>query len=138
MDPTKSDRDQEVREVLIDAVEVQLAALKAAVSFWVEWVERTSSFVTTATKSLDAMRSADKDAKEALLEVIDVGRESLRTMTELPRNAASRFIDELEQISAKRKARPSRSPRSGRSAEDKHRPAANPKRAPRRRARMKP
>jgi len=141
MAPTESDREHEVREVLIDAVEVQLAALKAAVSFWVEWVERTSGFVTSATRSLDAMRSADKGARDVLLEVIDVGRESMRTMTELPKNAASRFIDELEEIAGKRRARPPRAPRSSGSARAKGAPpagASKNRRAARRRARVKP
>ena len=68
------DRQAEIREVLINAVEVQLAALKAAVSFWGEWMERTSAFVKTASKSLSTIRSADKDAGQVLLEVVDAGR----------------------------------------------------------------
>ena len=89
-------RQAEIREVLINAVEVQLAALKAAVGFWGEWMERTSAFVKTASKSLSTIRSADKDAGQVLLEVVDAGRESMRTMTDLPKKAAERFIDELD------------------------------------------
>jgi hypothetical protein len=102
-------------------------------------VERTSGFVTTATKSLDAMRSADKDARDVLLEVIDAGRESMRTMTELPKNAASRFIDELEQIAGRSQARPKRPSRSpGTSPSKVAAPtASNKARRPRRRAASK-
>jgi hypothetical protein len=82
------------------------------VSFWAEWAERTSGFVSTAARSLDAIRSSDKDARDVLLEVIDVGRESMRTMTELPRHAATRFIDELEVIAGKRQTRHARGPKS--------------------------
>ena len=138
MDRPESDRNADVREVLIDAVEVQLAAIKAAVSFWAEWAERTSGFVTTAAKSLDAMRASDKNPRDVLLEVIDVGRESMRTMTELPRQAATRFIDELEGIAGKRQTRHTRARKSPPANGDA--PAAAPKagRAPRRRARVKP
>lgn len=137
MDRPESDRNADVREVLIDAVEVQLAAIKAAVSFWAEWAERTSGFVTTAAKSLDAMRASDKNPRDVLLEVIDVGRESMRTMTELPRQAATRFIDELEGIAGKRQTRHARARKSPANGDA---PAAAPKagRAPRRRARVKP
>lgn len=138
MAPPESDRNAEVREVLIDAVEVQLAAIKAAVSFWAEWAERASGFVSTAARSLDAMRAPDKNPRDVLLEVIDVGRESMRTMTELPRHAATRFIDELEEIAGKRQTRHARAPKS--SPSNGPAPAAPPKagRAPRRRARVKP
>jgi hypothetical protein len=134
----ESDRNAEVREVLIDAVEVQLAAIKAAVSFWAEWAERTSGFVSTAAKSLDAMRSPDKNPRDVLLEVIDVGRESMRTMTELPRHAASRFIDELEGIAGKRQTRRARGPKPP--PANGSAPATPPRtgRTPRRRARVKP
>jgi len=134
----ESDQNAEVREVLIDAVEVQLAAIKAAVSFWVEWAERTSGFVSTAAKSLDAMRSSDKNARDALLEVVDVGRESMRTMTELPRHAAARFINELEGIAGRRQTRHARAPKS--SPANGPAPAGPPKpgRAPKRRVRVKP
>jgi len=120
-------REEQIREVLINAVEVQLAALKAGASFWKEWMERTSAFVKTATKTLSAIRSQDKDAGQLLLEVVDQGRESMRTMTELPRNAATRFIEELDELERKRKAGPGKGPRTVR-----------PTPPPRRRARVKP
>jgi hypothetical protein len=120
-------REEQIREVLINAVEVQLAALKAGASFWKEWMERTSAFVKTATKTLSAIRSQDKDAGQLLLEVVDQGRESMRTMTELPRNAATRFIEELDELERKRKAGPGKGPR-----------AVRPTPPPRRRARVKP
>jgi hypothetical protein len=134
----ESDRNAEVREVLIDAVEVQLAAIKAAVSFWAEWAERTSGFVSTAARSLDALRSPDKNPRDVLLEVVDVGRESMRAMTELPRNAAARFIDELEGIAGKRQTRRERAPKPP--PANGAAPGAPPKaaRARRRRARVKP
>ena len=94
-----------VREILISAVEVQLSALKAAASFWREWMEQTSDFVKTASNSLNSIRSSDKNANEVLLEVVDAGRASIRTMTELPRSAAERFIVELDEFEKKKQAK---------------------------------
>jgi hypothetical protein len=99
-----SRQTDEVREVLINAIEVELVTLKAAVSFWTEWIERTSEYVKTATESLSTIRSADKDAGQVLLEVVDASRESVRAMTELPRNAAVSFIQELDELEQKKKA----------------------------------
>ncbi|MGH8428482.1 MAG: hypothetical protein ACRES7_10975 [Gammaproteobacteria bacterium] len=85
----------DVREVLIDVVEIELAALKAAAVFWQEWIEQTSSYVTAASKSLEAIRSRDQDAGQVLLELADANREAMRRMTELPRKIAERYISEL-------------------------------------------
>lgn len=104
MPQTQPDREEQIREVLINAVEVQLAALKASGSFWREWLEQTSAFVKTATATLGAIRSQEKSADQLLLETVDAGRETIRTMTELPRKAASRFIHELDQIEQKHKS----------------------------------
>ena len=132
------DRQAEIREVLINAVEVQLAALKAAVSFWGEWMERTSAFVKTASKSLSTIRSADKDAGQVLLEVVDAGRESMRTMTELPKKAAERFVDELDKIEKTRKAGASKAPRGTSAREARTAEKATAKPSPKRRVRVKP
>jgi hypothetical protein len=94
-----------VREILISAVEVQLSALKAAASFWREWMEQTSDFVKSASNSLNSIRSGDKNANEVLLEVVDAGRGSIRSMTELPRSAAERFIVELDEFEKKKQAK---------------------------------
>lgn len=135
-----SDRDQDIREVLIDAAEVQLAALRAAVTFWAAWAERTSTLVATATRKLEAMRAGEAEPGDVVLEVVDVGRETLRTMTELPQSAASRFIDELGEIATRRKSRASRRPPGpGRTAKAGGRGSGPRARraGPRRRARVK-
>jgi len=122
------DRQQEIQEVLVNALEVQLAALKAGVGFWREWVERTSAFVKTATQTLGAIRSQDKNAEQVLLEMVDHSRESMRAMAELPRNAAARFIRELDEMENKRRS-------AGRG---KARGAAAKSPRPKRRVRAKP
>jgi len=128
----------EIREVLINAVEVELAAARAAVSFMREWAEQTSQYVKTASKSLSTIRSENKDASQVLLEVVDASRETLRTMTELPRKAAERFVRELDAVEQKRPAPVKR--RAPKEAVEtpvsKEKPAAA--RAAKRRARAKP
>jgi hypothetical protein len=110
MAPAKGTREEELRQLLTDAIEVQLAAFKAGIGFWREWVEQTSAFVKSASSSLRTINSEGHEPKEVLLEVVDAGRASIRSMTELPRHTASRFIDELDEIRSKKKgpAAPSR------------------------------
>jgi len=112
-----SSRTDDVREVLINAVEVELAALKAAVSFWKQWIEHTSKYVKTTSKTLSTIRTTNKDIKEVLLEVVDAGRETMRLMTELPRKSAEGFLRELDAFDQKRAA-PAR-PRAKRRARAK-------------------
>ncbi|CAN5697777.1 hypothetical protein BH23GEM9_BH23GEM9_19590 [soil metagenome] len=92
------DRQEDLRRLLTDAIEVQLAALKAGISFWTEWIEQTGEFVSSATKTLASINSEDQQAKDVLLELVDAGRASMRSMTEIPRHSAMRFIEELDRL----------------------------------------
>jgi hypothetical protein len=92
------DRQEDLRRLLTDAIEVQLAALKAGISFWTEWIEQTGEFVNSATRTLASINSEDQQAKDVLLELVDAGRASMRSMTEIPRHSALRFIEELDRV----------------------------------------
>jgi hypothetical protein len=96
MPDTPQSREDDLRQLLTDAIEVQLAALKAGISFWTDWIEQTSEFVQSATKTLSSINSTDHQTKDSILELIDAGRASLRSMTEIPRNTATKFIEELD------------------------------------------
>ncbi|MEP7348088.1 MAG: hypothetical protein ABI877_22655, partial [Gemmatimonadaceae bacterium] len=91
-------------QLLTDAIEVQLAALKAGIGFWTEWIEQTSAFVQSATNALSTITAEDQQSKDVLLELVDAGRASARSMTEIPRHSATRFIEELDKIEAQKKA----------------------------------
>lgn len=99
-------RDEELSQLLTEAIEVQLAALKAGIGFWSEWIERTTEFVQSATKTLADITSEEVEAKDLLLELVDAGRASVRGMTEIPRNTATRFVEELDRLKAEREAAP--------------------------------
>lgn len=98
MAETENGRKEDLRELLTDAIEVQLAALKAGIGFWTEWIERTTEFVQSATQTLSEITSEEPEAKDLLLELVDAGRASVRGMTEIPRNTATRFIEELDRF----------------------------------------
>lgn len=118
-------REDDLRQLLTDAIEVQLAALKAGISFWTDWIQQTSDFVQSATKTLANINSTDQGTKDSLLELVDAGRASLRAFTELPRTTATRFIDELDKLHAQdNSSAPSQS-----SAKQKSSAASSPKKA---------
>src|SRR6266849_7801136 len=97
-----SGRTDDVREILINVVEVELAALRAAVSFWQHWIEHTSNYVKTTSEALGTMRSTGKTFDQVLLEVVDAGRETMRLMTDVPRKSAEDFLRDLEVVSQKK------------------------------------
>jgi hypothetical protein len=95
---------EDARDVLINAIEVELAVMNAAVSFWRQWIEHTSNYVKIAGMNLSSMRSNGKDANQVLMEVVDASRETARLMTELPKKAADTFLSELDAIERRRGA----------------------------------
>ena len=102
MTDTDLSREEDLRRLLTDAIEVQLAALKAGISFWSEWIEQTSAFVQSATKTLSSITAEDQQTKDMLLELVDAGRASARSMTEIPRHTATKFIEELDRLEAQK------------------------------------
>jgi hypothetical protein len=116
MTETDQSREEDLRRLLTDAIEVQLAALKAGISFWTEWIEKTSEFVQEATETLSTINAEDQQAKDVLLGLVDAGRASIRSMTEIPRHTAERFIEELDKIEA---AKEEETPQSARRASQK-------------------
>jgi hypothetical protein len=125
-------REDDLRQLLTDAVEVQLAALSAGVAFWTDWITQTSEFVQSATKTLASITSADHQTKDSILELVDAGRASLRAMTEIPRNTATRFIEELDKLHAEVAPAP-----AAKSAKATPGSASSPKKAPSSRPRPK-
>ena len=121
-------REEDLRQLLTDVIEVQLAALKAAITFWSEWIEQTSAYVQSATKSLSTITAEEQQAKDVLLELVDAGRASVRSMTEIPRHTAARFIEELDKLDEKNAAK-TRAKTSARAAAKKGGAASRPKRS---------
>lgn len=93
-------REEDLRQLLTDAIEVQLAALSAGVGFWTDWITQTTEFINSATKTLASINAPEHQTSDSILELVDAGRASLRAMTEIPRNTATRFIEELDKRQA--------------------------------------
>ena len=95
-------KNSEIQGLLLEAVEVQLAAIKASINFWTEWVEEATRFSEEAIRRLADLQSEPAENSHIVLEMTDLSRESLRSMTNLPRHAAERFIRELDNFEAAR------------------------------------
>lgn len=98
-------RDTEIQALLLEAVEIQLAAFKANITFWSEWVDEATRFSEEAIRRLSELQSDPAENSRILLEMTDLSRESLRSMTHLPRRAAESFIQELDKFEQAKKPR---------------------------------
>jgi hypothetical protein len=99
-DPTK-----ELQDVLTDASRTQFAAVSAAVAFWSEWAESAGAYSREMADELSRLSFGDAPSDEALSRMIDLNREYLRRLTEVPTSAVTRFNEELAKIDEQRKAR---------------------------------
>ncbi|MEZ4416093.1 MAG: hypothetical protein R3E10_10060 [Gemmatimonadota bacterium] len=128
-------REEDLRNLLTDAVEVQLATLRAGIGFWSEWIEKTTEFVQSASRILSEINSEEQSARDLVLELVDASRASARALTEIPRHTATRFIEELDRFDAEKAS----APKSARaSAPKKRKTAARSAPRARRAGRAKP
>ena len=125
----KRTRDEDIQAILMNAVEVQLAAFQAGIGFWSEWVEQARKFSEETIRLMVEIQSDPSKTSRLLLEMTDVSRASLRALSDLPRHTAETFVDALDEFEKARKKPVS-----------KRRPRKKParKKAHRRKARAKP
>ncbi|MHC4953475.1 MAG: hypothetical protein ACYTGZ_06265 [Planctomycetota bacterium] len=97
-------RTEDIQEILLNAVEVQLAAFTAGIGFWSSWVQQASKFSEEAIRLMGEIQANPSETNRLLLEMTDVSRASLRAMTELPRSTAEGFIETLDGFKKSRSA----------------------------------
>jgi hypothetical protein len=117
---------QELMDVLTDAGLTQIATVSAAVTFWSGWAESAASYARGMTEELTRLSLGDNNSDDAVGRMLDLNREYLRTLTELPATTVKRFNEEIEQIA--------RRPRTREQAQ----PQPAPAKSPQRRAKAKP
>ena len=92
----KTRGEKDIQDLVISVAEVQLATIHAGIDFWSGWVKQATEFSKVADRGLKRIKKSPEDSAEILLEITDASQEHLRTMMELPRQAAIRFADELK------------------------------------------
>ncbi|MHC4196878.1 MAG: hypothetical protein ACYSRP_03065 [Planctomycetota bacterium] len=98
MAKSKKSQTSDIREILKDTVEVQLAGLIAGATFWREWANHASKYTEVASKGLANIISNPSKSDQVLSEITDAGQEYMRTMNELPQIAVSKFKEEFKNI----------------------------------------
>jgi hypothetical protein len=97
-----ANQTDEMRDVLTDASRTQFAAVSAAVTFWSEWAESAASYSRGMADELTRISVEKGSAEDALGRMVDLNREYLRRVTELPNTAVQRFNEEIAKIEQQR------------------------------------
>ncbi len=110
---TTGEQTEQIRDVLVETAQTELAAVNAGIAFWSAWVESATKFSGEATRVLAAIASGEEPSDDGLGSLVDSSRQFIREMAELPERTAHRFNSELEKLtSSERKgARKRQSPR---------------------------
>lgn len=105
--------DREVRDVLVETAQTQLAAVTAATRFWAGWAEMADRYAQVMTDEL-ARIDAEGDAGDLVGRLSDLTREYLRDLSELPTASVKQFNSELEKVGkTNKRKRTGQSKRSG-------------------------
>jgi hypothetical protein len=99
----------QLRGVLVEAAQTQLAAVTAAIKFWAGWAESAEKYTRAISDELAKLDDAGEGA-DLVGRLSDLTREYLRNMTQLPSVAVKEFNSQLETI-GKPKAKRTRAAR---------------------------
>lgn len=94
-------QDEQVRDVLVEAAQAQLAAVTAAVKFWSGWAQSAEKYaqaVSDEVARISEVKEGGKQAGDIVGRMADLTREYLRNLTELPNVAVKHFNSELEKV----------------------------------------
>lgn len=100
-----SKQSEQLREILVEVAQTQLAAVSAAVRFWAGWAEAADKYTRSISEELARVDAEATDTGDLVGRLSDLTREYLRNMTELPRLAANHFDGELEKIGKPKRKR---------------------------------
>jgi hypothetical protein len=123
----------ELKDVLTDASRMQFAAVSAAVAFWSGWTESAAGYARGMADELTELSGGDASTDDVIGRMVDLNREYLRKLTELPPAAAEQFDQEIRKMEGNR----TRSSRAGKSKGGAKKARSGGARKPQRRARAK-
>lgn len=102
---------ENIEDILIEGVQVQIAATKAGIAFWKGWIKNASEFTDEVDKEIMKVHKSKKKGIKERIKVAqfsDAAKKLLRKTTELPNVAATEFNNELGKR-MKKKSKPTRS-----------------------------
>jgi Flp pilus assembly protein TadG len=96
------DQNKQVRDVMVEAAQIQLASTTAAVKFWASWADATSKFTHNVSQELARIADEGTTSDDVLVRFADLNRQYLRELSELPQAVATQFSGDLENFERKR------------------------------------
>ncbi len=95
--PESSKQTDQLRGVLVEAAQTQLAAVGAVIKFWAGWAESADKYTRAVNAELAKLEQRGETG-DTVGRLSDLTREYLRNMTQLPSLAVKEFNSQLETI----------------------------------------
>lgn len=92
-----SKQADQLRGVLVEAAQTQLAAVGAVIKFWSGWAESADKYTRAVNAELAKLEQRGETG-DTVGRLSDLTREYLRSMTQLPSLAVKEFNSQLETI----------------------------------------
>jgi hypothetical protein len=104
-----SDQSQDaIRTVMLESANVQLAAMKAGIAFWREWVDVATEMSDLLGSELATIARPDAAVDASVGKLTDASLTYIRRVTEISNTAIAQFRKELG-TTASQRAKPPRS-----------------------------
>jgi hypothetical protein len=95
------DQNKQVRDVMVEAAQMQLASTTAAVKFWTSWAEATSKFTQNVSQELARIADEGNASDDVVVRLADLNHQYLRELSDLPNAAATQFSRDLAKFKQK-------------------------------------
>lgn len=99
----QSSKSSGIKDILTDIAEVQLATFNAGIEFWSQWIKQTTQLSKTLEKNLDTFKNNPDKPADVLLDIAETNRVYLRDMSDLPKDVARKFINEIDRFQKKKR-----------------------------------
>lgn len=99
----KSSKTSGIEDILTDTAEVQLATFNAGIEFWSKWVKQTTKLSKNMELNLNGFKNNPDKSADILLEMNEANREYMRELNSLPKDAASKFVAEIDRLQKKKR-----------------------------------
>jgi hypothetical protein len=92
-----SKQSEQLRDVLVEAAQTQLAAITAAITFWSGWAQSAEKYAQTVSAEL-AKINEGAPTGDLVGRLTDLTRAYVRNLTTLPTAAVAQFTNELDKV----------------------------------------
>jgi hypothetical protein len=101
-----ADNSQQIRDLIIESANVQIATVNAGIEFWKAWINSASELSAKLSSEVSNAADASKDTDKIIGSITDHSRTFVREIGSLPTVFSKSFETELAKKSSAREKKP--------------------------------